>query len=148
MSLSNYLTRIGSRNSRTLLAKLRLGVLPLEIEKGRQYNLNRSERICKFCQTNSVENEIHFLLECPVFESPRSTYINLISHINPNFYLYSSEQKLNYLYFNENLSKHTLEVSSHMLLRLFNEINKLVTAGVGNWHFEIIRPLVICLSKS
>ena len=148
LSLSNYLSKIGNRDSRTLLSKLRLGVLPLEIEKGRQYNLSRSERICKFCQTNSVEDELHFLFECPVFETSRSISINLISNVHPNFHLYSSEHKLNYLYFNENLSKYILRISSDMLSKLFEERKKLIAAHEGNWHCKIVCPLVICLRKS
>ena len=78
LSLSNYLTKISNRNSRTLLSKLRLGVLPLEIEKGRHHNLSRNERICQFCQTNSVEDELHFLFDCPAFDTSRAISINLI----------------------------------------------------------------------
>ena len=68
LSLSSYLSTIKSREKRRLLSKLRLGVLPLEIEKGRRSNLDRSDRLCKLCTTAQVEDEIHFLFRCPTLE--------------------------------------------------------------------------------
>ena len=48
----------------SLLAKLRLGTLPLAIETGRYTNTSVEHRLCKYCTLNVVEDEKHFILEC------------------------------------------------------------------------------------
>ena len=57
------------RTTRRTMALFRSGALPLPVETGRysrpQIPLN--ERLCKFCNTNSVENEIHCLMLCPLY---------------------------------------------------------------------------------
>jgi hypothetical protein len=42
----------------------------LEIEHGRYFNIPADQRICKLCKL-TVEDEIHFLLECPKLEEAR-----------------------------------------------------------------------------
>ena len=39
----------------------------LAIERGRYENIDRSERICRYCNGNFVESEYHFLLVCVHF---------------------------------------------------------------------------------
>ena len=118
LSPSNYLNKIKNREQRRLLAKLRLGVLPLEIEKGRRSNLLRSDRLCKLCSTAQVEDEIHFLFRCPSLELCRQTFIKSISELHPHFANISYLQKMYYLYFNENVPANILELSSNMLFKL------------------------------
>ena len=65
---------------RSLLCQLRLGILPLEVEVGR-FGLKSNdgqvkripleERICKLCNMNKVEDEMHFLIECTLYERER-----------------------------------------------------------------------------
>ena len=64
---ARYLNSIPSRKYRSLLCKLRLGTLDLEIEKGRRHNIPRSERACKLCVSGETEDAIHFILK---FEMP------------------------------------------------------------------------------
>ena len=52
-----------SRHKRSLLAQLRLGILPLEIEVGGFINIPVENRLCKCCDNNAVENEFHFVCE-------------------------------------------------------------------------------------
>ena len=56
-----------SKHLRSLLTQLRSGTLPLEIETGRYYDITREQRICKQCQLYILENEQHFLFDCPKF---------------------------------------------------------------------------------
>ena len=65
------------------MTQLRLGILPLEKETGR-YTLiydkalkrNRkrepSERLCKFCDIKTCEDEIHFVLSCSKYDEIRT----------------------------------------------------------------------------
>ena len=120
LSLSNYLLRIKNREKRRLLSKLRLGVLPLEVEKGRRSNLHRSDRLCKLCHTEQVEDEIHFLFKCPALQLCRLPFITSIFEIHPQFANQSYLQKMHYLYFNENLPNNILELSANLLFNLNN----------------------------
>ena len=47
------------------------------IETGRHKKIDLEERICKMCSQKRVEDERHFLLECPVRKS-------LLKHVDPN----------------------------------------------------------------
>ncbi len=53
------------RNHRSLIARFLCGILPLEIETGRYTRTKRELRFCKICNEQVVEDETHFLLECP-----------------------------------------------------------------------------------
>jgi hypothetical protein len=46
------------------------------IEKGRQLNIPKNERMCSNCNMNVIEKEYHFLLVCPKNTNLRKTYFN------------------------------------------------------------------------
>ena len=50
------------------IAKLRTSTHSLEIQRGRHKNQHRTERICRTCKLDKVENERHFLIECPSYD--------------------------------------------------------------------------------
>ena len=51
----------------SLLAQLRTGILPLKIETGRYNNIPVHERTCSLCNMNVTEDEIHFVMICPLY---------------------------------------------------------------------------------
>ena len=59
----NYLSLIQGRVKRSLLALLRLGTLPLEIEVGRYRGIPLEERLCQICKTGDIESECHFIAD-------------------------------------------------------------------------------------
>ena len=69
---------IGNDNHRKAITKLRLSSHKLEIEVGRWKKLTREERICRCCELGKVENETHFLFECPKYTQKRVTMYNFI----------------------------------------------------------------------
>ena len=73
--IENYLDFITEKNYKFALTQFRLSSHDLAIERGRYENLNRNERICKFCNSNSVETEYHFLLVCPFYRELRQKYL-------------------------------------------------------------------------
>lgn len=85
----NYLKYIYNQSKRKLLARFRMGVSTLRIETGRYENNGDKKhrglpvkwRICKCCILNKVEDEIHFLIECPYYKEIRSIFLNKISII-------------------------------------------------------------------
>ena len=62
-----------SKYQRSLFAQFRSGILPLEIEIGRYRNIPLELRVCKMCHLGVVEDEIHFLCECPRYSEYRET---------------------------------------------------------------------------
>ena len=66
-TLPVYLTRI--------LAKLRCSAHELKVEKGRHNGTPYLQRICVFCRNNQIEDEFHFVLQCPFFHDLRIRYI-------------------------------------------------------------------------
>ena len=64
LQTEEYLGNNISRHKRSLLAQLRLSILPLEIEVGSFRNIPVQNRLCKCCNNNVVENEFHFVCEC------------------------------------------------------------------------------------
>ena len=70
VGLENYLEIIKNVSIRTQFTKFRISDHNLEIEKGRHRGLSADQRFCPFCKYK-VENEIHFLLECPIYKELR-----------------------------------------------------------------------------
>ena len=50
-----------------------LGVAPIRIETGRNERLSVSARICFYCKSY-VEDELHVLINCPLYDEPRSNF--------------------------------------------------------------------------
>ena len=46
----------------------------LRIETGRHQNIPRDERICQLCTQNKIEDEEHFIAECPAFTAIRTEH--------------------------------------------------------------------------
>ena len=62
---------IPSFDDRKVFAKFICSNHSLEIEKGRHTGIPREERICKVCDLGKMEDEQHFLLECPGYTEIR-----------------------------------------------------------------------------
>ena len=77
-----YLHSINSFKHWNSLIKLRTSTHDLNIEVGRHIDIrNRSLRNCNFCN-DKIEDEIHFLLECPVYHEERASLLHAYQ-INP-----------------------------------------------------------------
>ena len=60
-----------------LLSNFRCSGHQLMIEKGRHLRIERDLRLCLYCQQQGiyiVEDEVHFLLHCPMYKTLRQTY--------------------------------------------------------------------------
>ena len=69
-----YITVIDIPKFRKALACFRSSFHNLMIEKGRHYQLPREFRNCIYCECY-LEDEFHFLLQCPLYENIRVRYI-------------------------------------------------------------------------
>ena len=58
------------------LVRFRTGGHHLAVETGRWSNprVPRAQRLCQMCDQNVVEDELHFLFECPAYDDLRQQY--------------------------------------------------------------------------
>ena len=64
--LDNITFLIKNKRFRIAFSRFRLSSHKLEIQRGRYNNIDKKNRICKFCNIKSIENEFHFILVCPL----------------------------------------------------------------------------------
>ena len=82
-NIDAYVTCLMPRSHRSALSKFRLGVAPIRIETGRYERLSVSERICFHCKS-CVEDELHVLLNCPLYDELRSNFYQSLQVIGIN----------------------------------------------------------------
>ena len=70
----------GKRRScnRKALVKLRFGNHKLMVECGRYDQIPRENRLCPSCRSNEIEDETHFLFNCPKYFIPRDEFYNKV----------------------------------------------------------------------
>ena len=75
---------------RRALTKLRISSHSLEVERGRYDKTEAKDRICKYCQVfgqNRVEDETHFVVNCPQYKELREKFLPADTiqniHLNP-----------------------------------------------------------------
>ena len=83
----DYLEVVTVKNFRNALSKLRMSSHRLEVETGRWARPNAipfAERLCKNC--NKLEDEFHFVLECPIYSDLRKLYVSRYYSNRPSMY--------------------------------------------------------------
>lgn len=68
---------INSKNfdHRKSLSKLRISCHRLQIEVGRFTNIPRENRLSNRCNSNSTDDETHFLITCEKYNHQRNLYL-------------------------------------------------------------------------
>jgi hypothetical protein len=112
-----YVHMIMSRSHRSALAKFRCGVAPINIELGRYTGTPVDQRLCIVCNLQSVEDEIHTLVECPAYDNIRRELINLAIDIIPLFETLSSLNKYIILVSRSELQRSCARTCSDILLK-------------------------------
>ena len=87
-----YLELIKKTKRRQLVTKFRLSNHKLLIEVGRHMNLPKEERICEICN-KGVEDEIHFLVKCDLYETLRKPLFDICTELKSQFGYYSDQEK-------------------------------------------------------
>ena len=84
IGFESYLDIIKSTTQRKIYSKFRLSSHELEIEQGRYgaKSIAAGQRYCKLCKTSKVEDEFHFVIECPIYEKER---LNLLEYVDEHF---------------------------------------------------------------
>lgn len=91
--LEPYVKNVRNKYERSLIAKLRCGILQLNVELGRFGQIQLQDRLCTICNLHLIEDEIHFICSCPVYDTERAHFYNQMSNIDPNFREKSTEDK-------------------------------------------------------
>ena len=60
------------------LYKLRLLSNKLAVVTGTWYKIEKENRLCNFCNLNAIEDEFHFLIDCPKYKKLREPTLKSI----------------------------------------------------------------------
>ncbi len=63
-----------SRRQRSLVVKLKVGILPLGLEVGRYTDVPLENRLCHICNEGLLDDEYHFILYCDALKDTRSKF--------------------------------------------------------------------------
>ena len=63
-----------SRNQRSIIIKLKAGVLPIKLETGRFKGVKEHLRFCEICKSGEIEDEMHFLYRCEPLQQVRAKF--------------------------------------------------------------------------
>ena len=77
---------------------MRISAHNLAVEKGRYTGIPRQSMICKVCNTGSIENEQHFLLECPAYKLLQEDLILKLEKLGINVPTHICLNNRQYLY--------------------------------------------------
>ena len=97
-----YLYVITNPTIRQAVTKFRTSAHNLRIEKGRHYKETVDERLCQHCNLNQIEDELHFLLVCPLYKDLRDNMLTQISKCYEYFTNLPQRDKLIWLLSNPN----------------------------------------------
>ena len=81
LNSEKYLQVINNYFIRRRFTRFRMSNHQLLIEEGRHQGIDPIDRRCTFCDMNCVENEIHFLLMCPLYHNLRLKYLLIPGHL-------------------------------------------------------------------
>ncbi len=89
----NYVKYCMFGQQRSLIAQLRLGILPIHLETCKFRGKQLDESICQLCDTQEVEDVIHFFCKCNLYNDLRKTTYRTVEHRHSDFYMYDNKNK-------------------------------------------------------
>ena len=92
-NIEHYLLFLTNNKDITAMAKLRLSSHCLRIETGRHENLPIKDRICLRCESE-IDDEVHFLITCPYFNTERTLFFSNINLFISNFHGETAGKKI------------------------------------------------------
>ena len=111
-----YCKIILPRSHRSAFSRFRCGVAPIRLETGRYERLSVSERVCPFC-ANVVENELHVMLKCPLYNDIRQYLFEKAVSLDVNFSAFTVDNKLVYVFQTPDLIRITAKTCFLILQR-------------------------------
>ena len=83
--VENYVKLNLTSGERSMIAQIRMGILPIRIETGRFTNMKIKDRICQFCNTGAIEDELHFMFHCSLYDVTRRKLFHTIKNDGVEF---------------------------------------------------------------
>ena len=84
-TLPKYISLDINRQLKVIMTRFRFGVSDINVHRLRYKNYNPAQLLCNYCK-NIEENELHFILCCPLYSDIRQKYIPLKYHREPNLF--------------------------------------------------------------
>ena len=122
IGMEKYLYEITNPPVRQSVTKLRFSNHSLNIETGRHKKIPKHLRFCPSCP-NSIESEIHFLIECKTYSTLRGEILNELTKNTPNFAFYTPTEKFQFVISEENIVLTSKFVHHCFELRKFLDAN-------------------------
>ena len=85
LSLPKYVLLDINRQLKVIMTKFRFGVSDINVHRLRYKTHSQAQLFCPFCK-NVEENELHFVLCCPMYTEVRARYIALKFYRQPNMF--------------------------------------------------------------
>ena len=100
--MEQYLLVIKSAKLKKNLTQLRVSSHKLYIETGRQSQPYKDplDRVCFYCDNHAIEDEKHFVIKCPLYNTLRSNLFDELITIFPIFGSYDHNEKFIWLFSN------------------------------------------------
>lgn len=114
-NVEQYCKIIMPPSHRAAFSKFRCGVAPIRIETGRYEGLAEEMRLCPFC--NVVENELHVILNCRMYDDLRETLYVKAQECAPHFNSMSDGNKFVFLFSNHHLVRVCAKTCAAILQR-------------------------------
>ena len=88
------------RKQRVFTAKLRTSDHALAVESGRRITpkIKFEDRLCKFCNGDVVEDEMHFISECYLYNQTRDDFLEKCHSLFPNIRHLNIKDKFRFLF--------------------------------------------------
>lgn len=102
LCIEKYILNIRNKYERSMVAKLRCGILQLHVESGRFNQTSLENRICNICNDGNIEDEFHFICKCTEYSNERNKLFSQHEVKNNNFRNFSDEDKFIYILENSN----------------------------------------------
>ena len=99
LQMESYLTHVTNRDDRKTLCQIRTSSHKLSIETGRHLKIPECKRLCQMCQAMHIEDELHFVIQCPAYQHLRSPLLDGLRNVH--FQTYTDEDKFIWLMSNE-----------------------------------------------
>ena len=111
-----------TRYQRSLVSQLKFGILPLKIETDRYQGIPTENRLCKICDLQVPEDELHFLFDCPALDPVRNLAKDFFTQAQPVLFLGSDN--INTL--QNMMDKDNLQMSGKYIEALYRERRRII----------------------
>ena len=132
VTTSNSLELITNQKHRRAIAKLRAGNHNLRIETGRHSTPRLPEHlgICQYCNSNEVENEMHFLLSYNRYDTIRKSLVEDIIRKYPDFNSLNDHNNVVFLF--NSIDASICKKLGYFIYETFSLRNKSIDIGIVN----------------